>query len=261
MTDIAKEKYIFARVNALSLLEVMVIKQNRRQKNTMKRSQINHAVKKAMERLEEYRITLPFFGYWKAEEWKHKTCITKRIRERGLGWDVTDFGSGDFEHCGAVLFTVRNGDKNDAQRRMPYAEKYIILSDRTEQEIPLHYHISKSEDIINRGGGVLVVQLYNRAADGGLDADNKVTVYTDCVRQELEPGESIEIQPGDSITLEPYIYHRFFAKKDCGLLIVGEVSMTNDDNTDNVFYKSSERFARVEEDEDMIYPLVNEYDF
>ena len=52
---------------------------------------------------------------------------------------------------------------------------------------------------------------------------------------------------------------RFFAKKDCGLLIVGEVSKVNDDNTDNVFYKKSERFIAVEEDEEIIYPLVNEY--
>ena len=144
---------------------------------------------------------------------------------------------------------------------MPYAEKYIILSDKTEQEIPLHYHIYKSEDIINRGGGVLVVQLYNKAADGGLDTKNDVTVYTDSIKRVLKAGECIEIQPGDSITLEPYVYHRFFAKKDCGLLIVGEVSKVNDDNTDNVFYKKSERFIAVEEDEEITHPLVNEYNF
>lgn len=190
-----------------------------------------------------------------------KTDITGRIRERMLGWDVTDFGSGDFEHCGAALFTVRNGDKNDKELKMPYAEKYIILSDKTEQEIPLHYHIYKSEDIINRGGGVLVVQLFNRAEDGGLDTESDVVVYTDSIKRTLKAGGLIEVYPGDSITLEPYVYHKFFAKKDCGLLIVGEVSKVNDDNTDNVFYKKSERFVEVEEDEEITYPLVNEYNF
>lgn len=227
----------------------------------MKRSQINNAIKTAMERLNEYKITLPCFGYWKVSDWKEKTDITGRIRERMLGWDVTDFGSGDFNHCGATLFTVRNGDKNDKELRMPYAEKYIILSDVTEQEIPLHYHIYKSEDIINRGGGVLVVQLYNRAEDGGLDTENDVTVYTDSIKRTIEAGDCIEVMPGDSITLEPYVYHKFYAKKDCGLLIVGEVSKVNDDNTDNVFFKKSERFSTVEEDEEITYPLVNEYNF
>jgi len=227
----------------------------------MKRSQINNAIKVAMERLAEYKITLPCFGYWTKEIWIKNQDITGTIRERMLGWDVTDFGTDDFEHCGATLFTVRNGDKQDKQLKMPYAEKYIILSDENEQEIPLHYHVYKSEDIINRGGGVLVVQLFNKAEDGGLDKERDVMVYTDCIKRVLKPGELIEIQPGDSITLEPYVYHRFYAKKGHGILIAGEVSKVNDDNTDNVFYQPSERFSNVEEDEEVTYPLVNEYNF
>lgn len=225
----------------------------------MKRSEINNAIKRAMTRLEEFKITLPMFGYWTKADWENKKDITEVIRQRMLGWDVTDFGSGDFDTCGATLFTVRNGDKNDPELKMPYAEKYIILSDETEQEIPLHYHIYKSEDIINRGGGILVVQLYNKAEDGGLDTVNDVTFYSDSVKKTVKAGGIVEIEPGNSITLEPYVFHRFQAKMDCGLLIVGEVSKVNDDNTDNVFYKKSERFTAVIEDEAITYPLVNEY--
>lgn len=225
----------------------------------MKRSQINAAIERAMSRLKEYKISLPMFGYWKAADWKANESKTGLIRERMLGWDVTDFGSGDFDKCGATLFTVRNGDKDDPKMKMPYAEKYIILSDETEQEIPLHYHIFKSEDIINRGGGILVVQLYNKAEDGGLDKESDVTVYTDGVKNVLPAGSLIEVTPGNSITLEPYVFHKFYAKRGEGLLIVGEVSKVNDDNTDNVFFKKSERFADVIEDEEITYPLVNEY--
>lgn len=225
----------------------------------MKRSEINLAISKAKERLKEFKITLPEFGYWSTEDWAKNKCKTQRIKERMLGWDVTDFGSGDFEKCGAVLFTVRNGDKNDKEYKAPYAEKYIILSDETEQEIPLHYHIDKTEDIINRGGGVLVVQLYNKAADGGLDTQSDVEVYTDAMKQVVKAGDTVEVFPGNSITLEPYVYHRFYAKQNSGLLIVGEVSKVNDDNNDNVFYKKSDRFCAVEEDEAPIHPLVNEY--
>ncbi len=225
----------------------------------MKRSEINKAIDVAKARLDEYKIKLPMFGYWTPEEFKAKKDQTERIVKRMLGWDVTDFGSGDFTKCGAVLFTVRNGDKDDAENKAPYAEKYIILDDKTGQQIPLHYHINKTEDIINRGGGVLVVEMYNKAEDGGLDKVNDVEVYMDGVKHCFKPGEPIEVTPGNSITLEPFNYHRFYAKDGAGMLIVGEVSKVNDDNTDNVFLVTSERFCGVDEDEAKKYLLVNEY--
>lgn len=225
----------------------------------MKRSEINAAILRAKRRLEEFKISLPMFGYWTPEDWTKNKCKIQRIKERMLGWDVTDFGSDDFKTCGAVLFTVRNGDKNDKENKAPYAEKYIVLDDETEQKIPLHYHIDKTEDIINRAGGVLVVQLYNKAEDGTLDTKNDVEVYMDAVKHTVPAGGYVEVTPGNSITLEPFVYHSFCAKKGEGLLIVGEVSKVNDDNNDNVFYKKSDRFCEIEEDEAPIHPLVNEY--
>lgn len=225
----------------------------------MKRSQINAAIAKAKKRLEEFKISLPMFGYWTPEDVLENKSKMSRIKERMLGWDVTDFGTGDFDTCGAVLFTVRNGDKNDKENRAPYAEKYIILSDETEQKIPLHYHIDKTEDIINRGGGILAVVLYNKAEDGGLDRESDVTVYMDAVKHVVPAGSIIEVTPGNSITLEPFVYHTFCAKRGAGLLIVGEVSKVNDDNNDNVFYEKSERFCGIDEDEKPIHLLVNEY--
>ena len=225
----------------------------------MKRSEINAAIIKAKERLSEYKITLPMFGYWTPDDVAENKCKISRIKERMLGWDVTDFGTGDFKTTGAVLFTVRNGDKNDKENRAPYAEKYIVLSDETEQEIPLHYHIDKTEDIINRGGGILVVELYGKAEDGGLDKEKDVEVYMDAVKYSVPAGSKIEVTPGNSITLEPFVYHRFSAKRGEGMLIVGEVSKVNDDNNDNVFLVKTERFCGIEEDEAPIHLLVNEY--
>ena len=88
--------------------------------------------------------------------------------------------------------------------------------------------------IINRAGGVLVVQLYNKAEDGTLDTKNDVEVYMDAVKHTVPAGGYVEVTPGNSITLEPFVYHSFCAKKGEGLLIVGEVSKVNDDNNDNV---------------------------
>ncbi len=225
----------------------------------MKRSEINKAIAKAKARLTEFCITLPSFAYWTKRDWEENSSKTAVIVQRMLGWDVTDFGSDDFKHTGAVLFTARNGDKNDKDLKQPYAEKYIILDDETEQEIPLHYHIYKTEDIINRAGGILVIQMYHATADDKLDTEKEIEVFMDGIKHTFKPGENIEITPGNSITIEPYVYHRFVAKKDKGLLIVGEVSKVNDDNTDNVFFKKSERFTKIEEDEEILHPLCNEY--
>ncbi len=225
----------------------------------MKRSEINAAIDAAKARLDEFKITLPFFGYWTPADFAANKDKTGRIAERMMGWDVTDFNKGDFYHCGAVLFTVRNGDKNDKENKAPYAEKYIVLADETEQEIPFHYHIFKTEDIINRAGGILVVELYKEGADGKLDMTSDVDVYMDGVKHTFKAGEKIEVTPGNSITIEPYVYHRFYAKKGEGMLIVGEVSKVNDDNCDNVFLVESDRFCGVDEDEPKKYLLVNEY--
>ncbi len=225
----------------------------------MKRSEINKAIDKAIERLEEYKIKLPMFAYWTPDEIKSNKDKMARIEERMLGWDVTDFGRGDFKKCGAVLFTARNGDKNDKELKAPYAEKYIVLDDSEEQEIPFHYHISKTEDIINRGGGIMVVEMYNKAENGGLDVNNNVECYMDSVKYSIKPGEKIEILPGNSITIESFKYHRFYAKKGQEMLIAGEVSRVNDDTSDNVFLVNSERFCGIEEDENKKYTLANEY--
>ena len=225
----------------------------------MKRSQINSAIARAKERMAKYNVSLPMFGYWTPEDWKANKGNIEKISEGMLGWDVTDFGSDDFAHTGAVLFTVRNGDKNDASMSRPYCEKYIVLDDTDEQEIPYHYHIFKTEDIINRAGGTLVIQMYHRTNDDKLDTKTPVTVFMDGIYRTFAPGERIEVAPGNSITLEPYVFHRFVAKKGDGLLIVGEVSKVNDDNNDNVFYEKSERFCGIDEDEKPIHLLVNEY--
>lgn len=224
----------------------------------MKRSQINKAIKDALALLEASSIKLPMFGYWTVDDWASHACETDNIRAIMLGWDVTDFGGGNFGATGATLFTLRNGCHDDASRGTPYAEKLIILQHETEQEIPFHFHANKTEDIINRVGGVLTLELYNSMPGGDLDKTTGITVKMDGIIKTFPAGVIVEVEPGCSITLTPGIYHRFWAKKGCGDLIVGEVSSINDDRTDNHFLKEQKRFTQIEEDEPAIWPLCNE---
>ena len=63
-----------------------------------------------------------------------------------------------FENIGFSLFTCRNGNINKSSSKK-YAEKYIMI--KQNQEFPFHFHWQKTEDIINRGGGTLLITVYN----------------------------------------------------------------------------------------------------
>ena len=227
----------------------------------MKRSEINGAIEYAIARFRENNIALPPFAYWKTEQWRKMAGKARRIIQAGMGWDVTDLGQGKFEEVGGVLFTVRNGvpggGGKEVSTGVPYCEKYIVL--REGQCLSLHMHWSKTEDIINRAGGVLMMELYNSAEGEEVDRKSPVTVICDGLEREVEAGEPIELFPGESITLVPGLYHRFWAKKGEGCLICGEVSTVNDDKTDNRFAEEYSRFSDIVEDEEPRWLLCNEY--
>lgn len=223
----------------------------------MRRSEVNAAIEWAKELLNKYNISLPVFADWNCEEWAKNADITDMVCKTMLGWDVTDYGLDDYERIGGVLFTVRNGDQKDQTIGVPYAEKYILLADG--QGLPTHFHYTKTEDIINRAGGVLALKLYNAKEDESIDYDSDVTVYMDGIKYVVKAGKTITVPVGSSISLTPYMYHNFWALEGEGDLIVGEVSSVNDDNVDNQFNPVLPRFASIDEDEPAIYPLCNEY--
>ncbi len=222
----------------------------------MKRSMINALIRDAQVFLEQMRFKLPPWGYWLLEDWNAKKSKVQEIVDNLLGWDLTDFGLGDFRRMGLVLFTLRNGNVGMPVYRKCYAEKIMIVD--VNQETPLHFHWNKMEDIINRGGGTLVIELYRSDEDEQLSRE-PLTVKIDGIEKTLEAGclATIRLEPGESICLEPYLYHRFFAQG--GKVLAGEVSSVNDDRADNRFYVPVGRFPEIEEDEEPSCLLVNDY--
>ena len=223
----------------------------------MKRSEVNAYLRWSVELMDKYQFKLPRFAYWSMDEWKENKDKIDTLRTVMQGWDITDFGSGKFDEIGAVLYTVRNGKVDQPGVGSPYAEKYLLFKEG--QRLPCHYHVSKTEDIINRGGGVMSIRLYNCKSDGSVDYESDVTYCSDGLFYTVKAGEEVLIHTGDSIRLTPYMYHIFGAKDGYGPLIVGEVSAVNDDNADNFFSEPVSRFADIEEDEPILYPLCNEY--
>ncbi|NOZ31887.1 MAG: D-lyxose/D-mannose family sugar isomerase [Alphaproteobacteria bacterium] len=225
----------------------------------MLRSQVNQILRRSDEFIRSFGFSLPPFAYWSPAEMQARRAEIGNIIDAGLGWDITDFGFGKFDEFGLFLFTVRNGNAADLARGrgMLYAEKAMIS--RENQGSPMHRHNIKAEDIINRGGGTLVIELYGDT-DGKCDRDKGTVVYTDGGRRELEPGHKLKLQPGESVTLMPNEHwHGFWGEG--GDVFIGEVSTVNDDLTDNVFEDPAiDRFSGIEEDEEPIHLLVSDYD-
>ena len=222
----------------------------------MKRSEINAIIRDADAFLRLSGFYLPPFACWTPEDWQSKRDVTQEIIDRRLGWDVTDFGLEDYRNVGLCLFTLRNGSPENltTHRGKTYAEKILIV-DRG-QVTPMHFHRVKMEDIINRGGGNLVVQLYNSTPDEGLDF-SEVVMNTDGLKHTIQAGGNVILHPGESITIPQYCYHTFWAEESRTL--VGEVSLVNDDNLDNRFYEQMNRFSIIEEDELPFRLLVSDY--
>jgi D-lyxose ketol-isomerase len=222
----------------------------------MKRSEINAIIRDADAFIKAHGFYLPPFAYWTPQDWTRRGAEAREIVENNLGWDITDFGSGDYEKCGLFLFTVRNGSPDNLKKLKgkTYAEKIMIVG--VGQVTPMHFHWSKTEDIINRGGGKLVIQLYNSTADEKL-ADTPVAVSMDGVVHTVNASDSVVLNPGESITLPVGLYHKFWGIE--GRVLVGEVSMVNDDNSDNRFFQPVGRFPVIEEDEPPLHLLVQDY--
>lgn len=122
----------------------------------MKRSEINQSIREALDFLAEHRFLLPEWATWTPRMWGTHGETCREIRDNALGWDVTDFGKGNFAQEGLTLFTIRNG--NPARDRKTYCEKIMFV--REGQTTPIHFHWHKMEDIINRGGGDLCMKLW-----------------------------------------------------------------------------------------------------
>ncbi|MFN8447442.1 MAG: D-lyxose/D-mannose family sugar isomerase [Anaerolineae bacterium] len=223
----------------------------------MKRSEINAIIRDADAFARQHHFYLPPFAHWTPHEWMTKGAEVSEIVEYGLGWDITDFGLGGFRNTGLFLFTIRNGSPKNLETctGKVYAEKLLIVD--VNQVTPFHFHWHKTEDIINRGGGRLLIQLYNSTPDERDDKTSDVTVSIDGVVRTLPAGGIVTLNPGESITLPTGLYHKFWGEGE--RVLVGEVSTVNDDTADNKFLDPIGRFTEIEEDEPPYHPLITDY--
>lgn len=224
----------------------------------MKRSQINCIIRDMEDLIKDCKFYLPQFATWTYKYWENITYEYDEIIENRLGWDITDFGLDDFYKYGFGLFTIRNGNLG-MRSKYPksYAEKLIVMY--PGQRAQTHYHISKMEDIINRGGNNIIIKVWNGSKDRKL-LDSDVTLYTDGRKRVASAGDEVVLHSGESITITPYMFHEFIMPPCGGMTLLGEVSACNDDENDNYWLNNSVgRFPVIDEDEEPYRMLCTEY--
>ena len=210
-----------------------------------------------------FQVNLPPYAYWTAPEWDSVGPECDEVRDCMLGWDVTDFGSKDFEHIGRTLFTLRNGNLHDSRYPKNYAEKLIL--DPEGQRAPAHFHRTKREDIINRGGGNILVQL-TRVDEADRPAKGQLGIGVNGCLRAIASGETIRLTPGESLCIPPRTIHQFWGEENTGhridgvgYTVSGEVSSVCDDLKDNFFFDDLTRFPQIVEDAPRLHYLCNEY--
>ena len=224
----------------------------------MKRSEINAAIRKMEAMCETHRCYLPPFCSFTPEQWSRLGPDYDEIRDCKLGWDITDYGLGRFHEVGFSLITIRNGNRAMADKYPKvYAEKLLYLEE--SQYAPNHFHWYKTEDIINRGGGNVLIRVYNSLPNEEMDLESPVTVHTDGQARTVPAGTQIRLRPGESIFIQQRLYHDFTVEPGTGPVLLGEVSQCNDDEHDNRFQPPVGRFPTIEEDEPPYRLLCGEY--
>ena len=222
----------------------------------VKRSFIDGRIDRMLKLCDRHGVALPPFAQWREADFRANPEPAKLIAVRGMGWNVVEFKPGLFAREGLSLFTLRMGDWRElgAGRGRLYAEKAIVAEDG--QRAPHHYHVVKTEDIVNRGGARFVVELF-KVDTQGAPLKDRFRALKDVTVLDLTPGDRVSLEPGESLTLEPFIAHAFWAEG--GAAVAGEVSLANDDSADNYFLPPLNAPDPIDEDAPARYVTLRDH--
>ncbi len=221
----------------------------------MKRSEIEAIIGRSLGVMKDQGFHLPCFAGWTPAQWRENAEATRAMRAAGLGWNIVEFENGAFFKSGIAVFTLRMGDYRELPRgegRL-YGEKAFVLFEG--QSVPHHYHRVKTEDLINRGGGILGVNLVKVDADGKPLPDT-IALERNGMTVTVPAHSTLHLEPGESIVLVPGVAHAFLGVSE---VLCGEISLANDDATDNYFLQPLPTLSPIIEDVPARHVVLADY--
>ena len=222
----------------------------------MKRSEVNEHIRKAKTFAEKMNMALPPLAFWTSQQCASKSTECNEIRKLMLGWDVTDFGLGNYNKTGRTLFALRSGSSSFIRCPRTYTEKLIFIEEN--QAMPIHFHHRKTEDIINSGGGNIIVQVSKSTLEG-TKSNKDFELSINGVMTRLKADQVVRLRPGESVLIPAGTIHEFWSEEGMGMTLSGEKGTVCDDLNDNVFLCECLRVSKIQEDEPALHYLCNEY--
>lgn len=213
----------------------------------MRRSDVNDIIRAADDFIRSFGVALPPFALWSPAEMRARRAEIGGILTGRLGWDLTDYGSGQFGKTGQVGFALRN--------TQDYAERVMIA--RHDQHTPLHIHATLARDLVNRGGATLAVKLHAADAKGGPCGVTDVAVALDGRMRWQPAGSVLHLAPGESVTLAAGLWRAFWGEG--GDVLLGEVAAGGDAAADRRFAEPTGSLVLAAEDEAPLHLLVTDY--
>ena len=131
----------------------------------MKRSRVNEIIREADAFIRSFGYVMPPFAYWTPDELQGAPAAPASSTPGSAGTSPTTArATSTSSACSCSPCATAAPPISPRGSGMLYAEKIMIS--RKDQLSPMHRHDVKAEDIINRGGGTLVLELFSRDADG-----------------------------------------------------------------------------------------------
>ena len=117
---------------------------------------------------------------------------------------------GDAPGMNAAIRAVVRGAINKGLKVKGIMRGYAGLLD---EEI-VDMDTTSVSDIINRGGGNILIRVYNSLSDESIDKESDVTVHCDGRTYTVPAGTQVKLTPGESIHIQQYMYHDFEVEPD-----------------------------------------------
>jgi D-lyxose ketol-isomerase len=234
----------------------------------MKRSEIDAAIERAIGNAKKYGVALPKWADWNPSQFDESA---DGIRHQKLGWKVIDFGAGDFQHCGLVLFALCSPlvDEFGAPLTKPqrvgshdypvtaFSRKYLFV--QAGQTEPHHFHRQKArKEVTVVAGAPVRFELAWGESDTAL-SNKDVDVQVDGIWHHLPANGSIVVNAGETITLPGNLSHIISVEGGGADSILLETSTANNDRSDNIFPFMTPTSKPVIEDVKARYQQLDEY--
>ena len=225
----------------------------------MKRSTINTIMAEADDLIRKHGFVLPPFAYWTPEDFKGRSATRASRDRRALRLGHHRLRRRAVRRDGPVPVHPAQWPVWQICKRgggMCYAEKLLIS--RQDQLSPMHTHVIKAEDIINRGGATLVVELFGSDDAGQFRRGSRWNGLAAMASGAItSPAKNCASRPEKASPCGPATGTPSGAT--AATCLIGEVSTVNDDETDNIFREPIGRFANIEEDVAPTHLLVSDY--